>query len=48
MFLIFSYFCTERFRNKTWVLIIAAEKIIPRYKKLMQKNIQFPISIFLF
>ena len=48
LFLIFSYFCTERFRNKTWVLIIAAEKIIPRYKKLMQKNIQFPISNFPF
>ena len=51
LFLIFSYFCTERFRNKTWVLIIAAEKIIPRYKKLMQKkifNFPFPISHFNF
>ena len=50
IFLIFSYFCTERFRNKTWVLIIAAEKIIPRYKKLMQKifNFPFPISYFNF
>ena len=33
--IIFSYFCTERFKNKTWVLIIAAEKNFPRYKKLM-------------
>ena len=24
--IIFSYFCTERFKNETWVLLIAAEK----------------------
>ena len=48
--IIFSYFCTERFKNETWVLIIAAEKNISRYKKLMYKkysisHFQFPISI---
>ena len=50
IFLIFSYFSTECFRTKTWVLIFAAEKIIPRYKKLMQKkysisHFQSPILI---
>ena len=40
--IIFSYFCTERFKYETWVLIIAAEKI---YSTLQKVNVQKKNSI---
>ena len=46
--IIFSYFCTERFKYKTWVLIIAAEKIYSTLQKVNVKKNQFPIFNFPF
>ena len=43
--IVFSYFWTERFKNKRRVLIIAAEKNYSTLSKVNVENVQFPISI---